>query len=696
MNALSPSTERLGCLLVKHSLDAIFLTTPDGRILGANPAACELFGYTEAEFIAGGRALISDVSDPEVAALIAERRRHGSVRGEQWMRCKSGRKLRVEVTSALFETQGEQRTAMIVRDLIHPRITEAAAHDLPLACCVADESWRLLWINRAAERITGFGQHELLDKPMPLYSYLEQHDPEKLAAIEQSLKAQGRWSGAVFSQRRSGEVYPLHGTISAVDSVHAGRRHWVVVMADQSAVRDYERRLRAATLYDAVTGLANRVLFGRQAREMLAGSDADAEPLYLAIVDIDGFRDVVESYGHETADRVLARLAGRLRAELPDHGLLARHRGDGFSLLVPGKGGLNAITVTVLKLKKALRVPVHADGHHVALTVSVGISAYPGDGRTPADLLKAAESALRWAKRHGGDGHAFYERGSEGASRRFVELAAPMREGLAKGEFVAYYQPIVDSATRQVVSIETLARWRRADGAIVSPAEFILVAERAGMIGELSEALLRQACAHLRRLDAGGHPGLSIAVNLSARQFGAPHLAQRLLQVIAAEQVAPRRINLEITESVLMDDPRAKSVILRTLQERGVRVIIDDFGTGYSSFAYLKHFQVDGIKLDHVFVNDVPGPSKDEGLMRVMLAVGKELNIPVVAEGVETQAQAAFLHEHGCSLLQGYLISPPLPPDEFATFLDGGTVSGDAAAPRPARFESARPQSGNG
>ena len=690
MNAPSANVERLGSLLVKHSLDAIFLTAPDGRIFGANPAACELFGYTEAEFIDHGRALISDVRDPEVAALIAEREKHGSVRGEQWMRCKDGSRIRVEVTSAVFETDGEQRTALIVRDLSQKehyqyveRITEAAAYDLPLAFCVADEGWRLLWVNRATERITGYRQHELLGKPTPLHGYLAEQNPGQLAAIENTLRDQGKWSGDVYSRRQNGEVYPLHGTITVVDSPQPGQRHLVATLADVSAIRDYERRLREATLYDPVTGLANRVLFERQARERLGGPDAASKAFYLSIVDIDGFRAVNESYGHATADRVLAQVGRRLRAQLPEHGILARHMGDSFTLLMPGDGGLNGITLAVLQLKEAVRAPIHVDGHRLALTASVGISRFPSDGRAPADLLKSAESALRWAKRHNGDGHAFYERGSEGTSRRFVELAAPMREGLARGEFVAYYQPIVDSATRQVVSMETLARWQRSDGTIVSPLEFIPVAERAGMIDDITEALLRQACQHVRQLDAVGHPGLTIAVNLSARQFRDPYLARRLLQVIADEQTEPDRIALEITESVLMDDPQEKSAILQTLQNRGVHVIIDDFGTGYSSFAYLKHFQVDGIKLDRVFVQDIPGRSKDEGLIRMMLAVGNELDIPVVAEGVETQAQATFLHANGCSRLQGYLISPPLPSNEFTAFLDRGTSTRGVQPPRP-------------
>ncbi|HYW75109.1 MAG TPA: EAL domain-containing protein [Gammaproteobacteria bacterium] len=674
MNTVSASVERLGYLLVEHSLDAIFLTAPDGRIFSANPAACELFGYTEAEFIAGGRALISDAHDPEVAALIVARKKHGSVRGEQWMQCKNGNRVRVEVTSAVFETDGDQRTAIIVRDLSQRehyqylrRITEAAAYDLPLAFCLADEQWRLLWINPATEQITGYPKHELLGKPTPLRHYLEENDPEKLAAIKKALKEQGKWSGDVFARRRSGEVYPLHGTITVVDSPQPSQHHLVATLADISALRSYEDRLRKASLYDPVTGLPNRSLFDQQTHEML--EHAGTARAALLLIDIDRFRTINESYGHETADQVLAQVAQRLRAAAPGHITVARHTGDSFTLLIPDPGGLDGIIRIALQIKETLHQPLEVDGTHFALTASIGIASYPANGDTPGGLLQAAESALRWVKERGGDHHAFYEPGDEEASRHFIELAAPMREGLVQGEFVAYFQPIVDSRSRRIVSMETLARWTRADGTLISPADFIPIAERSGMIDDITDTLLRQSCQHLRQLDASGYRGLTTAVNLSARQFRDPGLPRRLLQVIADEQVTPNRIVLEITESLLMDGPQAKSVILQTLQDRGMHVVIDDFGTGYSSFAYLKHFHVNGIKLDRVFVQDVPGQSKDEALVNMMLAVGKELDIPVVAEGVETTAQAKFLHERGCSRIQGYLIAPALPSSEFLEFL---------------------------
>lgn len=665
-------------LVVQHNLDAIFLTAPDGRIFSANPAACELFGYTEAEFVEGGRSLISDVNDPEVAALIATRKEHGSVRGEQWMQRKDGSQVRVEVTSAIFELEGEQRTAMIVRDLslqeryrYLERILDAAGADLPLTFCVTDENWRLLWANPAMEQITGYPRNELLNKTSPLACYLETHEPEKFAHIEKSIKEYGKWSGNVSGRRKSGELYPGRITITAIDTSLPGQRHMVVTLTDASAMQDYEQRLREASFYDPTTGLPNRVLFEQQANEMLYSACAYRKAYYLLIVDIDAFRTINEAHGHKIADQALAKLAQRLRDNLPDHVVIARHTGDSFALLMPAPGELNEMTLTAQQIKQILREPFQVNSTRFALTASIGISNYPHDGRTIGLLLQSAETALQWAKKNGGDGHVFYEPGSEENSRRFIELAAPMREGLSKGEFLAYFQPIVDSRTQCTVAMETLARWRLADGTIMSPGNFIPVAERSGMIDEITATLLRQACQHLRRLDVNGHPNLSTAVNLSARQFSDPQLPQRLLQIITEERISPNRIILEITESLLMENPHSKSILVESLRREGMQVVIDDFGTGYSSFAYLKHFQVDGIKLDRVFVKDVPGQSRDEVLTRMMIALGNELNIPVVAEGVESQTQADFLSSHDCSRIQGYLVAPPLPASEFIAYLDG-------------------------
>lgn len=689
------STEtQLGGLVVRHSLDAILLTAPNGGILLANKAACDLFGYTHAELIAGGLELLADRSDPEVAALIDAHTKYGFARGEQWMRRKDGNLLRVEVTSTAFESKGEQRVAIIVRDVswhrqyeYQQRLIEAAVADIALIVCVVDQHWRMLWANRGTELISGYSQHELIGNIAPLRRHLEAGDPQTLATIEKELEAVGKWSGEVVARRRSGEIYPLHGAITTVETPTPGQYHLIAVFADNSKARENERKLHHISLYDPVTKLPNRTYFDQRVHETLERVNLKALRHYLMLIDIDDFGAINEALGYVAADRVLTCAAERLLEVADEQCILARHTGDSFALLIAGVDNAEEVAIITARIRSALQEPMEVNGHRFTLTAALGVSCYPEDGTTLDRLEQAAEAALQQVKDQGGDDYAFYYQGSEERSRRYIEFAAPMYEALANDEFVAHFQPIVESTDGRVVSMETLARWRRRDGKIVSPAEFIPVAERSGMIGEITESLLHQACRHLRVLDEAGHPGLHTSINLSARQFRDPELAARIMEIVSRERIQPDRICLEITESLIMDRPDEKSRVLHTLQAQGMKVVIDDFGTGYSSFAYLKHFHVNGIKLDRLFVRDVPGDRKDEALVSMMLAVGKKLDIPVVGEGVETRAQAGFLRERGCDRLQGYLIAPPLSADDFLTLLRNSSSSAD----RPHAVSPARP-----
>lgn len=676
---------QLGTQIVRHNLDPVFLATPDGEILYANPAACKLFGYTNEDFIAGGCELIMDIEDPEVAALIADRDRDGHARGEQWMICKDSHRIRMEVSTSLFEdADGETRNAIIARDISKQHRQEyehlilgAAAEGAPLIVCVTDEEWKILWANQGTERISGYSLQELIGRPAPLRRYLEESMPDALAAIEHKLEKSGSWTGQVFTRRQNGEVYPLYGTISVVEVPDTGQRQYVAALSDVSRLREFERRLHHLSLYDPVSGLPNRSLFEDKVQKILDHPDSRTTPIFLFLIDIDRFAAINETLGHEAGDLVLKQIAERLNSANEGRFIFSRYIGDSFALLTTGVKGVENIASLVDRLRLALQAPLISDEHRLTLSASIGISAFPQDGHTPGELLKNAKIALSDVKQHGGDDYAFYQRGSDVKNRRYIELAAPMREALEKGEFEAHYQPIVDSGSLRTVGMEVLARWRHADGTLVSPAHFIPVAERTGMISPISEALLQQACRHLKTLDESGCSALRASINMSARQFRHPDLADRILAVASEEGIAPDRLSIEITESQLMHQPEQKIKILDILQDHGIRVVIDDFGTGYSSLAYLKRFKVDGIKLDRLFIQDIPGDNRDETLVLMILDVGRNLEIPVVAEGVETEAQSAFQRKHGCERFQGHLFAPAMDSSDFLAYLrDTGQLPG--------------------
>ncbi len=679
LDSRSPSetVAQFGSQFALYSLDAVFVTDTQGAILYANPAACDMFGYTSEEIIADGRKLLVDEQDPEFLSWVKDREEYGYARGEQWMRRKDGRLIRMEISSTIFHTDNdEQRSIVIARDIsiqvrreYEHQLLEAAASAAPLVISVLDEEWRILWANPATEQVTGYSLQQLIGSYAPMRAYLEESMPDALTAIEYELKKSGRWTGQFYTRRKDGEVYPLYGSITVVDIAGVKQQRYVAALSDVSRLREFERKIHQLSLYDPVTGLPNRDLFIQKARVILNHPESQESSPYLLLIELDSFTSFNETLGHDNGDAILKRVSEKLNDALEEKFILSRHFGDSFALLITNQRGTKGLEQLIEKIRSTLSTPFRVNEHSISMSASIGVSTYPRDGKDPQELLKNADIAARRVKLDGGNGYAFYWKGAEAKSRRFIELVAPMREGLEKGEFKAYFQPIVETNTHRIVGMESLARWQRADGTFVSPYEFIAVAEQAGMIQPISELMLRQTCQHLKNLKASGYKELRASLNLSAREFPDSHLAQRILAIIRETGLEPSLFNIEITESQLMHHPEESAETLSTLQENGVRIVIDDFGTGYSSLAYLTHFNVNGIKLDRFFIQEIPGNKKRENLLSMMIALGEKLDIPVVAEGVETEAQLEFLRKHGCPRFQGYLIAPALPPEEFIALL---------------------------
>lgn len=681
-NTLTPSSTAtgFGSQLARLGDDPVFVANSKGELVYVNPAAERFFGYSGREFRTGGLELLMGPGDSDACPISREADQKGYARGERWMQRKNGQKVRMEISIVRFENDdGESMRATLAKDISHQRkqeyehrLLEAAASAAPIVVCVTDEEWRILWANPGTEQTSGYALLDLTGRPAPLRRYLEESMPDTLEAIEHKLGTAGSWTGQVFTRRKNGEVYPLYGTISVVEVAGSGERRYVAALSDISKLRDFERKLHHLALYDPVTALPNRDTFIQRANVLLSHPEAEHLSPHLLVIDIDGFNALNETLGYETGDLVLKRTAERLHNTLDGKFIFSRSVGDSFAVLITGVTPPEDLVVLVERIHVAMREPLKANGHHLSVTASIGISAYPEDGTTPNELLQKAIVALRRAKQAGTGGYAFYQKGAESINKRFIELAAPMRQGLENGEFQAHFQPIVDTLTRRIVGMETLARWKREDGTIISPYEFIPVAERTGMIATLSESMLRQTCAHLKALDRAGHRELRASLNLSAQEISTPRLSQKILQIIAEVGVPADSLNIEITESHLMHRPEETREILSTLQKNGMRIVIDDFGTGYSSLAYLTHFNVNGIKLDRFFMKDIPGDEKNENLLSMMIALGDKLDIPVVAEGVETEAQVAFLMDHGCPRFQGYLVAPALPSDEFVNLVKRG------------------------
>lgn len=590
------------------------------------------------------------------------------------MRDKNGLAKLVAVTCAHFPVGRLERIVLVMRgkgDLPNYglKMGKILAEQAPLMVYVTDEHWRILWANSAKALGSGYSTEELVGRQSPLRRYLGEQKPELLERIEEALAGAGQWEGSLYSRRRNGELYPIRARISQVRDLRPGEYSRIVTLIDISSIRETEHLLRRVSLYDPTTALPNRAFFEQEVNRSLGEASPERSRFYLLLIDIDSFALVNQALGYEAADRILKDVGKKLLKSVGFDKLLVRHESDMFALLVCDAQSSTDVSALVSRIQRAFRDPFTLDGNQLNLSLSIGISNYPEDGTSCDELMRKADVAVKRVKKRGGNSYTFYHAGEEVISQRFITMAGPLHQGLHKDEFRAAFQPIVDGRTWEVVAMEALARWLRPDGSIVGPKEFIPVAECSGAIRKIFECVLRHSCHQLLKLDEQGHPGLHASINLSPRQFSDIHLATSIVDVIRGEGLSPDRIYLEVTESMLMDDPWQNARILAELQNTGIKIVIDDFGTGYSSLSYLKHFDVDGIKLDQLFVRDIPRDAKSGKLVSMILAMGREMEIPVVAEGVETHAQADFLCKHRCDRLQGFLIAPPMLAGEFDLFL---------------------------
>ncbi len=386
----------------------------------------------------------------------------------------------------------------------------------------------------------------------------------------------------------------------------------------------------------------------------------------LFFIDLDRFKNINDSLGHEAGDRLLQDVARRLRHHLRESDTVARLGGDEFVVLVEDCADpreLNAIAQNILN---AVGRPYTLSGREFHVTASIGISTYPADGLDPASLLKNADIAMYLAKDRGKNNFQFYSPQQNAHSFERLALESALRHALERREFVLHYQPKIDIATNRIVGVEALLRWNHPDLGMVTPNQFIPLAEETGLIVPIGRWVLRTACAQSAAWRSEGLPGIRIAVNLSARQFSDDGLIADIADAMAEAGVAPEGLELEITESMVMQNPERAVSTLSRLRELGISVSIDDFGTGYSSLGYLKRFPIDNVKIDRSFIKDLPHDTDDAAITRAVIAMAQSLRIRVVAEGVETREQLEFLRDHQCDECQGYFVSRPLPPSEFA------------------------------
>ncbi len=530
---------------------------------------------------------------------------------------------------------------------------------------ITDAESRIIAINRAFSDITGYSEEEILGLS-PNIMQSGRHDAEFYKGMWDELHSRGSWRGEIWNKRKSGSIYPQWLTISVVLDEQHRISHYVGVFSDITTVKRSEEELNRLAYHDALTSLPNRLLLLDRINHAIRRSSRSGSRFALLFIDLDRFKNINDTLGHQTGDELLMAVAERIQKRLRAEDTLSRLGGDEFILLMEDISSEQQAANLARELLLLLSQPYHIAGHDIFLSASIGISLHPEDGGDAETLIKHADTAMYRAKEGGRNSYQFYTREQSVAAFQRFSLEAALHRALARNEFELHYQPQMSLACGRVTAMEALLRWRHPDLGLIPPDQFIPLAEETGLILPIGEWVLETACREILRCMKLCGEQLTVAVNLSPLELQRGDPVNRVKRVLAETGLLPKFLELEITESSAMRRGEESIAMLHELDRLGVRLAIDDFGSGYSNLGYLKKLPVSTLKIDRVFVRDLPDDIEDAAITRAIIALGHSLNLNVLAEGVETPEQKAFLMSQGCDMQQGYLLAKPMPFEEAA------------------------------
>ena len=539
---------------------------------------------------------------------------------------------------------------------------------------VCDAEGRLVSANKAYTRITGYPVEEVLGRKLEELSPPDEGAPA-YAEVFELVRTQGHWKGELWSRKKNSDRYVEERSISAVRDDRGNVVNYIILFSDVTKQKEDETRLQFLAHHDPLTGLANRVLFQERCEEALLRASRRKAKVAVLFVDLDHFKTVNDSLGHGHGDELLKNVAVRLQECTRKTDTVARQGGDEFTILLGEVVDSGDIAFIAKKIADRLSTSFMVAGHEVYVSASVGISCYPEDGQSASVLIKNADAAMYAAKEQGRNNYQFFSAEMNTQALETLMMASSLRLAIERGELVLEYQPRIDLVSGKVTGAEALVRWNHPNLGRIMPSQFIGLAEKTGLIDPLGEWVLRRACSQMVEWRLAGVGLPRVAVNISARQFRQPDFTERVAAILQETGADAATLEVEVTESMVMHDPQRTTVILERLKERSVVVAIDDFGTGYSSLSYLKRFPIDYIKIDQSFVRGIPRDAEDIGIVRAIIALARTLDVQLIAEGIDTPEQLAFLEREGCNEGQGYLISTSLPADRLPGFVQNVAAS---------------------
>lgn len=585
----------------------------------------------------------------------------------RWVRAR-GRVIEREANGKAVKLAGTTRDIQDIRRAEREtRVAYEVFRSMSEAVSVIDLDFTFVAVNPAFSRITGYSEAEVIGLPSNLLDS-SQHSIEFYQRVRGVAVRSGHWSGEMWQRRKDGGEFLSWIELSEVTDANQQRTHFVAVVNDITQKKRAEQELRYLANYDTLTGLPNRTLLSERLSRAIIRARRQESRVAVLFIDLDHFKDINDSLGHAAGDRLLKAAAVRLQATVGPTDTVARLGGDEFTIIVEDLDGVDSAGRLARELLTAFSQPLEVDErHNVSITPSIGVSLYPDHAMVPTDLLKYADTAMYQAKSEGRNTFEIYNEAMDAEARRRATLIAALRRALAQDEFRLVFQPRLSLRSDRIVGVEALLRWRSAEVGDVSPVEFIPLAEESGLILGIGEWVMREACRTLRHWRDAGLMDLSCSINVSVLQLLRAPLADQLRRILAETGVPSDRIELEVTESMVMQNAEQTLAVLHQLREVGVRVAIDDFGTGYSSLIYLKRLPIDTLKIDKEFIGDLTDDPDDKAITATIITMAHSLGLHVVAEGVETPAQLGYLRGQGCDEIQGYWLSRPLEsPQAFA------------------------------
>ncbi len=587
----------------------------------------------------------------------------------------------VRARGRIVERDGEGRPVRIAgtaRDIttIHEaaqqqRIASEVMRSMSEAVAVLDGERHFITINQAFTRITGYSEDEIIGRPVQMLDS-RQHAPSFNEQMRAELQRRGRWSGEVWNTHKDGEEILCRLETNVIAAASGQRQLYVMVLNDITEQKRAEQELRYLANYDTLTSLPNRSLLSERLSRAIVKARREDGRVAILFVDLDRFKDVNDSLGHATGDRILRAAAARVQQTVGSQNTVARLSGDEFTVILEDIQSLRDAEQVAQRVIEAFTLPLSfGERLELSISASIGISLYPDHAQVPTELLKHADTAMYQAKAAGRHTYQVYAVSMDEKTRHRAVLASALRRALERNELSLAYQPRLSLIEDRITGAEALLRWKSVEFGEVSPGQFIPLAEESGLILELGAWVLQQACLTLRSWRDQSGKDLSVAVNVSALQLQRGDLAEVVARTLAQTGIPARCLELELTESVIMANPEKNADTLRACRRLGVSLAIDDFGTGYSSLAYLKRLPLTTLKIDKEFIDDLPHDADDEAITSTIINMAHSLSLNVIAEGVETTAQLQFLRDHGCDEIQGHWIAHALAPDECLDFIRG-------------------------